>query len=50
MREDPRYVAGSRFKYTPDYIDFNYDNLVNAIKSGGATCPSSSRLKKKYSI
>lgn len=31
MREDPRYVAGSRFKYTPDYIDFNYQNLVDAI-------------------
>lgn len=24
-------MAGSRFKYTPDYIDFNYTNLVNAI-------------------
>ena len=24
-------MAGSRFKYTPDYIDFSYDNLVNAI-------------------
>ena len=32
MREDPRYVDRSRVKYTPDYIDFNYDNLVNAIK------------------
>lgn len=31
MRETPRYEAGSRFKYTPDYIDFTYDNLVNAI-------------------
>lgn len=31
MRGTPRYMAGSRFKYTPDYIDFNYDNLVNAI-------------------
>lgn len=31
MRETPRYVAGSRFRYTPDYIDFSYENLVNAI-------------------
>lgn len=31
MRGTPRFVAGSRFKYTPDYIDFTYDNLVNAI-------------------
>ena len=31
MRGTPRYDAGSRFKYTPDYIDFNYNALVNAI-------------------
>ena len=31
MRGTPRYVAGSRFKYTPDYIDFNYPSLVKAI-------------------
>ena len=31
MRGTPRYMAGSRFKYTPYYIDFNYTNLVNAI-------------------
>lgn len=31
MRGTQRYMAGSRFKYTPDYIDFSYDNLVNAI-------------------
>lgn len=31
MRGTPRYMAGSRFKYTPDYIDFNYKSLVNAI-------------------
>ena len=31
MRGTPRYEAGSRFKYTPDYIDFSYDNLVAAI-------------------
>jgi len=31
MRGTPRYEAGSRFKYTPDYIDFSYENLVNAI-------------------
>ena len=31
MRGTPRYEAGSRFKYTPDYIDFSYKNLVEAI-------------------
>ena len=31
MRQTPRFVAGSRFKYTPDSIEFNYNNLVNAI-------------------
>lgn len=31
MRGTPRYVAGSRFKYTPDSIDFSYANLVGAI-------------------
>lgn len=31
MRGTPRFVAGSRFKYTPDYIDFNYQALVDAI-------------------
>ena len=31
MRGTPRYIAGSRFKYTPDYIDFNYASLVQAI-------------------
>lgn len=31
MRGTPRYVAGSRFKYTPDYIDFSYKELVKAI-------------------
>lgn len=31
MRGTPRYVAGSRFKYTPDFIDFTYDELVKAI-------------------
>lgn len=31
MRGTPRFIAGSRFKYTPDYIDFSYENLVNAI-------------------
>ena len=32
IRGTTRYLAGSRFKYTPDYIDFTYDNLVNAIR------------------
>jgi hypothetical protein len=31
MRGTPRFIAGSRFKYTPDKIEFTYDNLVNAI-------------------
>lgn len=31
MRGTPRYVAGSRFKYTPDYINFTYNDLVKAI-------------------
>lgn len=31
MRGTPRFEAGSRFKYTPDYIEFNYPSLVNAI-------------------
>lgn len=31
MRGTPRYMAGSRFKYTPDFIDFNYKALVDAI-------------------
>ena len=31
MRGTPRFDAGSRFKYTPNYIEFTYENLVNAI-------------------
>ena len=31
MRESDRYVAGSRFKYTPESIELTYDNLVKAI-------------------
>lgn len=31
MRGTPRYVAGSRFKYTPDRIELSYDNLLKAI-------------------
>lgn len=31
MRGTPRFIAGSRFADTPDYIEFTYDNLVNAI-------------------
>lgn len=31
MRGTPRFVAGSRFKYTPDSIEFTYNNLVAAI-------------------
>lgn len=32
MRGTPRFEAGSRFKYTPDYIEFSYSNLVDAIR------------------
>lgn len=31
MRGTTRFEAGSRFKYTPDVIEFSYENLVNAI-------------------
>lgn len=31
MRETPRYVAGSRFKYIPNSIEFTYSNLTKAI-------------------
>ena len=31
LRGTPRFVAGSRFRYTPPYIEFTYENLVNAI-------------------
>ena len=31
LRGTPRFVAGSRFADTPDYIEFTYDNLVNCI-------------------
>ena len=31
MRGTPRYVAGSRFKYTPDRIVLSYENLSAAI-------------------
>jgi hypothetical protein len=31
MRGTSRYEAGSRFKYTPDYIELSYTNLVKAI-------------------
>lgn len=33
MRGTPRFIAGSRFAYTPEYIEFTYDNLVDAIHS-----------------
>lgn len=31
MRGSEFYEAGSRWKYTPEYIEFTYDNLLNAI-------------------
>lgn len=33
MRGTPRYVAGSRFKYTPDRIVLSYENLLNAVNA-----------------
>ena len=56
LRGTPRFVAGSRFRYTPDVIDFNYDSLVNAIadaidKEGaaaGATLITDAPMSKEY--
>ena len=31
LRGTPRFVAGSRFKYIPNVIDFNYQSLCDAI-------------------
>ncbi len=31
LRGTPRFEAGCRFKYVPDYIDFTYESLVKAI-------------------
>lgn len=31
LRGTPRFVAGARFKYVPDSIDFTYQNLVDVI-------------------
>lgn len=31
MRGTPRFEAGSRFKHTPNHIEFTYQNLVDAI-------------------
>ena len=31
LRGTPRFVAGSRFRHTPNVIDFTYDALVKAI-------------------
>lgn len=33
LRGTPRYVAGSRFKYIPESIEFTYNGLVDAIKN-----------------
>lgn len=42
MRGTPRYVAGSRFKHTPDSILFNHGNLVDAISN------AVSKLEEEY--
>ena len=46
LRQTPRFVAGSRFKYIPDSIDFNYNNLVNAI--GDAIDKEAMEYDNKY--
>lgn len=46
MRGTPRFVAGSRFKYTPDSIEFTYDNLVKAI--GDAIDKQAQETNGKY--
>lgn len=46
MRQTPRFVAGSRFKYIPDDIDFTYENLVNAI--GNAIDKEAAEYDNKY--
>lgn len=46
MRGTPRFDAGSRFKYTPDYIEFTYDNLVKAI--GDAIDKQAEELDGKF--
>lgn len=33
MRGTTHFEAGSRWKHTPDYIEFTYDNLVDAIQN-----------------
>lgn len=33
MRGTPRFEAGSRWKHTPQVVEFNYNNLVDAIAS-----------------
>lgn len=46
MRGMPRFEAGSRFKYTPDSIEFTYENLVNAI--GDAIDKQAAELSGKF--
>lgn len=55
LRGTPRYVAGSRFRYTPDRIEFSYDNLVKVIadaideeaKNGGKVTTKKSNIHKE---
>ena len=46
IRGTTRFEAGSRFKYTPDYISFTYENLVNSI--GDAIDLQMEKEGKKY--
>ena len=52
MRGTPRFVAGSRFAYTPDSIEFTYDNLVKAVNDAidkqGETSGANSITEQKF--
>ena len=46
LRGTPRFVAGSRFRYIPNVIDFNYGALVKAI--GDAIDQEAKEYDNKY--
>ena len=46
IRGTNRFEAGSRFKYTPDYIDFTYKDMVEAI--GNAIDQQAAEDGKEY--
>ena len=53
MRGTPRFVAGSRFAYTPDSIEFTYENLVKAVNDAidkqGEVSGSGAITEQKFS-